>query len=128
VIVRSFKRQRLTWQGRLEELGGLWCPVVKTRRAAYISFATGCAVATLLALIWRLVNTGKTPLTLSQTMTFSDMTSFLWPSSLLLIEADPIAPLNIERATLYATAILLNGLWYAFVVVILGKIKRAFGK
>lgn len=102
------------------------------RKAAYISFVIGCSVATILAIVWRvywhLVDVGRISVTASQYYRFSDISSCLFPSSMLLMEVDPRAPVTIQVLVLYAAAILLNGMLYAFVVLALGKIGRALGR
>ena len=103
-------------------------PKIRSRKVAYIGFVVGSAVAITLVIMWRLVNTGKIPLTTSEYMKSSDIALYLWPSSLMLMEVDPLAPPDLERAILYATSILLNGVWYAFVFVVLAKLVRAFAK
>lgn len=100
----------------------------KNRTVTYIVFVVGSAVALTLVLMWRLVNSGKISLTTSEYMRSSDITLFLWPSSLMLMEVDPLAPLNLERSILYATAILLNGAWYSLIAAVILRIGRAFGK
>jgi hypothetical protein len=85
-------------------------------KSDYVSIATGSAVATVLAVIWRLVNTGRIPISVSGMMLFSKVTLCLWPSSLMLMEMDPLAPMDFGRASFYLTSIFLNGLLYAIIV------------
>lgn len=98
------------------------------RRAAFIAFAAGSAAAIMLAVFWRLVNAGNIPLTTSSYMRFSSVTLWFWPSSFMLMEVDPLAPLNVERVVLYAAAILLNGVFYSIIVAVLWKIAKGFGR
>jgi hypothetical protein len=70
---------------------------------------------------WRLVNAGHIPLTSAGMLVLSNVTLLLCPSSLMLMEVDPIAPLNVERAIRYLTAIVSNGLFYAVVVALFRK-------
>jgi hypothetical protein len=102
------------------------------RRAGYISFAIGCIVATALAVGWRfywhLVNAGTISLTPSSYYGFSDISNYLCPSSLLLMDVGPREPLGIVLVISYVIVILLNGLLYALVVVAFGKLAKVFGK
>jgi hypothetical protein len=58
----------------------------------YVAFVAGSAVAISLAVIWRFVNTGNIPLSYSAYMRFADITLYLCPPSLMLMETDPVAP------------------------------------
>src|ERR1035437_6885113 len=82
---------------------------LRMRRAAYISFAIGFAIAAMLAVagraIWPLVLSGRVPLELVEHFSFID---YLWPAGILLSDFDPLAPLNMERAVAYSSTILLN--------------------
>ena len=102
----------------------------RMRRVAYISFATGWGVAIALFVFsrtfWYLVEAGRIPDWASLSEGMSDISLFICPPGILLMEIDPLAPLNIGRATFFATVMLLNGALYAFVVVVLVKVARTF--
>jgi hypothetical protein len=92
------------------------------------AFAAGTVVAIALLAVWHFVNGGKIALTYPEYSRFSDITFYVWPSSFLLIEVDPKAPLNFERATLYGSVVLINGLLYALVVLVIRGITRAVNR
>lgn len=94
------------------------------QKSDYISITTGSAVATVLVVIWRLVNTGTIPLSVPGRVLFSKVTLCVWPSSLMLMETDPSAPLDFGRVAFYFTAIFLNGLLYAVIVAAVRKLPR----
>jgi hypothetical protein len=94
------------------------------QKSDYISIASGSAVATTLAIIWRLVNTARIPMSTSGMMLFSRVTLCVWPSSLMLMETDPQAPLDFGRVAFYLTAIFLNGLLYAVIVAVVRKVSK----
>jgi hypothetical protein len=91
----------------------------------YIPIAIGSGVGLTLAIVSQLVNTGKIPLSLSGMATLSNWTLLVWPSSLMLMEVDPLTPIHFELATLYLSAIFLNGLLYAGIVAIWRRLVRA---
>ena len=95
------------------------------KKSMYISLLAGVAVATALVAAWHLVNIGKLPLSFQQRATFDHVTLFLFPSSLILMDVDPRAPLDAELAISYLTVILSNGLLYMAVATGLGRVRRA---
>ena len=92
------------------------------RRSNYISIAIGSGVGLTLAVVWHLVNIGRIALGLSGMATLSNLTLLVWPSSLMLMEVDPLEPIHFELAILYLTTIFLNGLLYAGIVAICRKL------
>ncbi len=94
------------------------------QKSDYISIAAGSAVAATLAIIWRLVNTGRVPMSTSGMMLFSKVTLCVWQSSLMLMETDPVANMDVGRVIFYLAAIFLNGLLYAVIVAAVRKLPR----
>jgi hypothetical protein len=105
---------------------------LKMSRVIWFSFVAGHAVVIMLWIVWwilwRLPSSGGTSVGASAFLGwFSDLTICLFPSSILFMDADPSAPF-LERTSLYATAMLLNGVLYAIVVAVILRLLRAVKK
>jgi hypothetical protein len=102
------------------------------RKTASIAFVVGCATATILAAAWRidwhLVDLGRVSFVLSDYYQYSGIASFLWPSSMLMMDVGPREPLSLMLASSYLSVIVLNGALYAMVVAIPFGIVRALSR
>jgi len=84
-----------------------------------VAAAVGMSIALGLSLMWRLANFDYIPMSSGTRDLLSAVSLFLVPPSLVLMEVGPREPITAEVATLYATAVIANGMVYA-VIVLLG--------
>jgi hypothetical protein len=92
-------------------------------RIKYIAFIVGCAIAVALIIFFR-----KVPLTFEENTALSKITFPIFPTSLMLMDADTSVGLTMDAIVLYTIVTALNGLWYVAVVAVLGKVWRSAQK
>jgi len=81
-------------------------------RRNYAPIATGSLVAIGLAAVWHFINDGAIPIPVSNQETLSGITLLLCPSAFMATGVPPRGPWTSDLLILYATIIVLNGLFY----------------
>jgi len=96
-------------------------------RVEHWAFGIGVAVATILAVAWRIEATSSIHLGKSAYMALSRITFSLWPSSFMLMDTDPVEPIDLAMLVVYSLVILLNGVYYAVLGMIFRKLQSLSG-
>jgi hypothetical protein len=96
-------------------------------RVEHWAFGIGVVVATILAGAWRIEATSSVHLNNSVYMALSRVTFYLWPSSFMLMDTDPVEPINLAMLVVYSLVILLNGVYYVVVGMIFRKLRSLSG-
>jgi hypothetical protein len=89
-------------------------------RVERLAFVVGVTVATVLAVGWE--GMSGVHLSSSTYYTLSRLTLLIWPSSFMMLDADPMVQGNLDVLAGYCIAIAVNGVWYSFAGMIIRKV------
>jgi hypothetical protein len=108
-------------------LGAIFAVFRLGSRVEHWAFGIGVAVATSLAIAWRIEATSNVHLNNSAYMALGRVTFYLWPSSFMMMDMDPVEPINLAMLVFYSLVILLNGVYYAILGMIFRKLRSLSG-